>query len=75
MDMQKKYVLIYICIFVLAILGLFFDKDITRFIVNNRIDFLNNFMIWISYSGTWFLVLIIMTSLFLCATPRIAFCK
>jgi undecaprenyl-diphosphatase len=63
--MQKKYLVIYICIFVLAFLGIFFDNAIVKFIVNNRIDFLNNFMIWITYTGTWFLVLIIMTTLFL----------
>jgi undecaprenyl-diphosphatase len=63
--MQKKYWLIYSCILIFLVIGIFFDKDIVRFITNNRIDSLNQFIAWMSYGGAWVTVLVVMTSLFL----------
>jgi undecaprenyl-diphosphatase len=63
--MQKKYWLMYICILIFFVIGIFFDNQIVKFITNNRINSLNGFMAWVSYGGAWVVVLLIMTSLFL----------
>ena len=62
---MKKLYMAYCIIFTLLIIGLIFDSSIVKFIAENRISFLNEFMIWISFFGTWAFVLIFMTSLFL----------
>lgn len=62
---MKKLVFIYLVIACLLAFSIFFDEEISQFIVGLRMPFLNDFLIWISYGGTWFVVLFIMTSLFL----------
>lgn len=62
---MRKLIFIYPAILILLLAGFFFDEQIARIIAGSRISFLDDFMIWISYGGTWFVVLIVMTSLFL----------
>ena len=63
--MKKEFIYLYLFLASLLIVGVFFDKQIAISIANSRIPALNEFMIWASYGGTWFVVLIVMTSLFL----------
>ncbi len=63
--MKKEYILLYLIFAISLLLGFFFDKQIVLALTDYRIPVLNEFMIWISYGGTWFVVLILMTSLFL----------
>jgi undecaprenyl-diphosphatase len=65
--MGKSYLvyLTYFVGFVLLLIGIFFDKSLALILSQNRIPFLNETMVWLSFFGTWFIVLIIMTSLFL----------
>lgn len=65
MDKKKRVILAYCIGIALLIIGLLFDSQIAGWIVNNRIGWLNPYMDWISFLGTWILVFIIMTSLFL----------
>lgn len=62
---QLNLLLIYISFIFLLILGLLFDKEISIFITGNRINYLNDLMIWLSYFGTALFVLVFMTSLFM----------
>lgn len=61
----NSFYILYIILFLLLILGIFFDKEIALRSVHFRMNILNEFLIWVSYIGTWFVVLIVMTSLFL----------
>ena len=63
--MKKEYIFIYFIFSLFLLFGIFFDKQIVLAVANYRIPSLNDFMVWVSYGGTWFVVLIIMTSLFL----------
>lgn len=63
--MKKEYIFIYLIFAMFLLFGIFFDKQIALAITDYRISGLNDFMIWASYGGTWFVVLILMTSLFL----------
>ena len=47
------------------ILGFFFDKEIAVFLSRHTNAFLTGVMGWFSFFGTWFMVLIFLTSLFL----------
>ncbi len=60
-----KLAFIYLALLILLIVSVFFDAVFTLFLVTFRTPLLNEFMEWISYGGTWFFVLILMTSLFL----------
>lgn len=62
---MKKEAWFYIIGGILIIIGLFYDARISEVISSNRPAFLNGFMEWISLFGTWFFVLILMTSLFM----------
>ncbi len=62
---MRKLIFIYPAILILLLAGFFFDEQIARWVVDARIYFLNDFISWVSYGGTWFMVLIVMTSLFL----------
>lgn len=65
MKLKKEEVWIIFVLLLFFIIGLIFDKNIVLFISGLRTNFLNDFFIWASYIGTWFVVLFIMTSLFL----------
>lgn len=51
--------------FLLLLVSFLVDEQIVWAIASNRLSFLNDFMIWISYVGSAFFILIFMTSLFL----------
>jgi undecaprenyl-diphosphatase len=63
--MRKKILLFYVIAFILMIMGFFFDEKVPLALSQIRTPFLNEFMFWFSFFGTWFFVLIFMTSLFL----------
>ncbi len=62
---MKKFLFISLAILGLLILGIFFDQEIASSVAAWRSPSVNDFMIWASYGGTWFVVLIMMTSIFL----------
>ena len=63
--MKKSPLFLFIILEIIFLIGLLLDSKISLFILSLRSTFLNDFMIWISYGGTWFVVLFLMTSLFL----------
>ena len=65
MKFQKSLLIIFFIAAAFLLIGIFFDSKIAFFLADHRVIFLNVFMIWTSYSGTWLMVLFIMTSLFL----------
>lgn len=60
-----KLAFIYLVLVLLLALSIFFDGVFVKNAADLRTPLLNDFMILISYGGTWFFVLIVMTSLFL----------
>ena len=62
---MKMKITPYVIALIILIAGLFFDRQIVSFLAVNRTDFIISIMNWFSFFGTWFIVLIIMTSLFL----------
>lgn len=64
MKLRKRW-WAFIIGFLLLVLGIFFDKQVSLFAVSLRLPLLNSFMVWVSYFGTGFFVLVLMTSLFL----------
>jgi len=68
--MRWKFYLFYVISLILLLIGIIFDKTISVFIAQNRISYISDIMSWLSFSwlgilGTWFVVLVLITSLFL----------
>lgn len=51
--------------FLLLLVSFLVDEQIVSIVAANRISFLNDFMVWVSYVGSTFFILVFMTSLFL----------
>ena len=58
-----KKLLIIISLIILTIISLFIEKDLSNLIINNRIDFLNQIFIVITYAGPY--ITFFLTTLFL----------
>lgn len=63
--MKKKIIVFYAIALILLIAGIAFDSEIASYLSQNRTIFFNELMSWFSFLGTWFIVLIFMTSLFM----------
>src|SRR3989338_8169325 len=65
MALKKEAVIFYVVSFVLFVIGIFFDKKISEVVSYFQVEWLTEFMKWVSYIGTWFIVLVFMAFLFL----------
>ena len=63
--MKRGLLISYLVGGLLLVLGLIYDKEISLFITSLRVEILSNLMVWVSYFGSGFFILIFMTSLFL----------
>jgi len=63
--MKKNSLIFYFLCGVFFLIGIFFDNQILIFLAKHRKENITSLMNWLSFFGTWFMVLILMTSLFL----------
>lgn len=55
----------YLLSFIILVLSFLYDKQIVSWVINNRILFLNDTFIWISFFGSALVIFVVTTSLFL----------